>query len=78
MVWNGRSFATDIPVGASESSAASMAVPCGTLARLERGTHRPSADTARALARWLGWTTDQVLDAADQPAPLPESPSEKP
>lgn len=34
-----------------------------------RGTHRPSADTARALARWLGWTVEQVLEAADQPAP---------
>ncbi len=44
------------------------AIPPATLSRLERGTHRPSADTARALARWLGWTVEQVLDAADQPA----------
>ena len=44
-------------------------LPRGTLARIERGAHAPSADTARALARWLGWTTDQVLDAAGQPAP---------
>jgi transcriptional regulator with XRE-family HTH domain len=40
-----------------------------TLSRLERGTHRPSADTARSLARWLGWTVEQVLDAAEKPAP---------
>lgn len=39
-----------------------------TLGALELGTRKPSADTARALARWLGWTTDQVLDAAEQPA----------
>lgn len=32
--------------------------------RLERGTHRPSYDTAVKLAAWLGWTTDQVMQAA--------------
>lgn len=42
-----------------------------TLSRLERGTHRPSADTARKLATWLGWTVEQVLDAADQPVEPP-------
>ena len=47
---------------------AEIGVPYTTLSRIERGTHRPSADTARVLARWLGWTTDQVLDAAEQPA----------
>ena len=36
--------------------------------RLETGKRGPSAQTARALARWLGWTTDQVLDAAEQTA----------
>lgn len=44
-----------------------VGVPAATLSRLERGTHRPSADTARKLATWLGWTVEQVLDAADQP-----------
>ena len=48
-----------------------------TLSRLERGTNRPSADTARALARWLGWTTDQVLEAADQPAMPTDTPSQE-
>jgi DNA-binding XRE family transcriptional regulator len=38
-----------------------------TLSRLERGTHRPSADTARKLATWLGWTIEEVLTAADEP-----------
>ena len=38
-----------------------------TLSRLERGIHRPSADTARKLAAWLAWTMEQVLDAADTP-----------
>lgn len=37
--------------------------------RLERGTHRPTYDTAVKLARWLGWTVERVMDAADQPAP---------
>lgn len=55
-----------------ESVSGEMSMAYQTLSRLERGTHRPSADTARALARWLGWTTDQVLDAADQPAPSTE------
>lgn len=38
-----------------------------TLSRLERGTHRPSYETAVKLAAWLGWTTDQVMNAAGQP-----------
>jgi transcriptional regulator with XRE-family HTH domain len=40
-----------------------------TLSSIERGAFRPSYDTARALARWLGWTVEQVMDAADRPAP---------
>ena len=43
------------------------------LSRLETGTRKPSADTARALARWLSWTIEQVLDAAEQPAAPPET-----
>ena len=35
--------------------------------RIERGTHAPSDDTARALARWLGWTAEQVFEAAETP-----------
>lgn len=34
---------------------------------MERGTHRPSYDTAKKLAAWLGWTTDQVMEAAGRP-----------
>jgi DNA-binding XRE family transcriptional regulator len=41
-----------------------VGVPHATLARLERGSHRPSWDTAVALAAWLGWTPGQVMDAA--------------
>lgn len=41
-----------------------------TLSRLERGTHQPSADTALKLARWLGWSMEQVMEAAKAPAPL--------
>lgn len=40
-----------------------------TVMRLEHGTHRPSFDTARKLATWLGWSTDQVMDAASEPVP---------
>lgn len=39
-----------------------------TLSRLERGTHQPSAATALKLAPWLGWTVEQVLRAAQEPA----------
>lgn len=47
----------------------------GTYYRLERGTHQPSYDTAKKLATWLGWTTDQVMEAAKAPAPsAPEQP----
>lgn len=42
-----------------------------TISHLERGTHGPSIDTARELAKWLGWTMEQVLDAADAPPTEP-------
>lgn len=45
-----------------------VGVTYATLSRLERGTHRPSYDTAVKLAAWLGWTTDQVMAAASTPA----------
>jgi DNA-binding XRE family transcriptional regulator len=40
-----------------------------TLSNLERGTHAPSLATALKLAKWLGWTVEQVVEAAGQPAP---------
>lgn len=46
-----------------------LATTATTLSRLERGTNRPSADTAILLARWLGWSVEQVLEAAKTPAP---------
>lgn len=49
-----------------------------TLSRLERGTHRPNADTALKLARWLGWTMEQVMQAADQPALPTDTPAQEP
>lgn len=48
-----------------------------TLSRLERGAHRPSADTALKLARWLGWTMEEVMAAADQPTPTSDTPSQQ-
>ena len=46
-----------------------LGITQATLARLERGTHQPSYETAKKLAAWLGWTTDQVMEAAKAPAP---------
>lgn len=36
-----------------------------TVLRLERG-HEPSLSTAQALAKWLGWTLEQVAEAAEK------------
>lgn len=49
--------------------AVELGVEAGHYYRLERGQHTPSASTARKLAAWLGWTVEQVLDAAEAPAP---------
>ena len=51
-----------------EETAAVIKVPEATLSRLERGTNRPTYDTAVKLAKWLGWTVDQVMEAAALPA----------
>lgn len=56
--------------GASlEAVAVEVGVPYTTLSRVERGTHAPSIATALKLAKWLGWTVEQVVEAAAQPAP---------
>jgi transcriptional regulator with XRE-family HTH domain len=44
-------------------------IPDATLSRVERG-RMPSYPTALALARWLGWTVEQVMEAAEKPAAL--------
>lgn len=44
-----------------------VCLPRATLARIERGTHRPSYDTAKALAAWLGWSVEEVMEAAEAP-----------
>jgi DNA-binding XRE family transcriptional regulator len=49
--------------------AAELKLEAGHYYRLERGQHRPTIDTARKLAKWLGWTVEQVFDAADTPMP---------
>ncbi len=48
-----------------------VGIPQATLSRIERGTHRPSVETARALADWLGWSLEQVLDAAETAVEAP-------
>lgn len=50
----------DIRVAAEETG-----VAFSVLSKVERGGGF-NQQTARSLARWLGWTTDQVLDAAEQ------------
>ena len=51
-------------------------VPGSTLTKIERGAHRPSYDTALKLARWLGWTVEQVMEAAGEAAELQAGPGE--
>lgn len=53
---------------ASAEVAPEVGVDYSTLLRFERGTHRPSYDTAVKLAVWLGWTVEQVMSAAATPA----------
>lgn len=63
--------------GVSQENAADDAgVPRGTLSRIERGTHRPTYDTAKALAIWLGWTIEQVMEASGVPAASTGSPDD--
>lgn len=52
-----------------ESAALALGLSGVTLSRLERGAHRPTADTAVVLAKWLGWSVEQVIEAAKEPAP---------
>ena len=48
-----------------------------TLSRIERGTHAPSIATALALSKWLGWSLEDVVRAASEPAPSPtDTPAE--
>lgn len=39
-----------------------------TLSRIEVQTTVPSTAVARSLARWLGWSLDDVIAAAERPA----------
>jgi len=45
-----------------------LGISRGAVGRIESGSHAPSIRTALVLARWLGWTVEQVIEAADQPA----------
>lgn len=44
-----------------------LGVSQSTISRLELGSE-PSAHTALALAKWLGWTVEEVLRAAQESA----------
>jgi len=52
----------------THEAAAAIGITQATLSRVERGAYRPSVLTALALSRWLGWTMEQVLEAASTPA----------
>ena len=45
-----------------EALGAALGVSGPTLSRIERGTHAPSV--AMALAKWLGWPVEKVIEAA--------------
>jgi plasmid maintenance system antidote protein VapI len=51
------------------AAAAEIGIPPTTLSPIERGRQKLSTETALKLARWLGWTMEQVVEAAGQPAP---------
>ena len=53
---------------------AECGVEASTLARIERGESMPTARSALALARWLGWTVERVIEAADAPTDGSEGP----
>lgn len=44
-----------------------------TLSSIERGKVRPSFGSAAILARWLGWTMEQVYEAANTPVSAAEA-----
>jgi transcriptional regulator with XRE-family HTH domain len=44
--------------------AAELGVRQNTVSRLERGECSPSAATALKLAKWLGWTMEEVMEAS--------------
>lgn len=59
--------------GSQHAAADDAGVRRETLSRIERGAHQPSIGTALALARWLGWSVEQVIEAARTPATPPPS-----
>ena len=53
--------------------AAEMGLTYHAISGLERGRSGPSGATALKLARWLGWTVEDVLIAATKPVRPGES-----
>ena len=53
-----------------EVKAIELGMARSTWFRLERGEGRPAPEIAIVLARWLGWSLEQVYEAA-KPALLP-------
>jgi len=57
-------------------AAAEIGCAIATLCALELDRLRPASELASKLAPWLGWTVEQVFEAAQQPArePPPDGP----
>jgi len=53
-------------------AAAEIGIDQGVLSRLERGERDPSIQTTLKLARWLGWTAEQVIEGARVPVATEE------
>ena len=56
------------------AAAKEVGVTYSVMSRLECGFGRPSADTALKLAKWLGWTMEEVMEAAGKAA-SPDAPA---
>lgn len=56
-----------------EAAAATVGVSRSTYFKIEEALHLPSPSTALALARWLGWTMEQVYEAANTPVSAAEA-----
>lgn len=51
----------------AQEVAESIGLTQSLLSRLEQGKNQPTTETALILARWLGWTMEQVVEAAKTP-----------
>lgn len=53
------------------TAATELGISSSTYFKIEEAQRKPSPSTALALARWLGWTMEQVYEAANTPVSPP-------